>query len=79
VYVFLVNIEAQKKLVHTTLRVNGVDKFELRSDGRSANYDDSAAVSVLQLSSGDQVSVGCKYGTVDSGESIFFGVLLFEM
>ncbi|XP_048732012.2 uncharacterized protein LOC125648967 isoform X2 [Ostrea edulis] len=79
VYVFLYNIEAQSELVRTTLRVNGVDKFELRSDGRSTGYDDTSAVSVLQLSPGDQVSVERKYGTVDGGQSLFFGVLLFEM
>jgi hypothetical protein len=79
VYVFLYNIEAQSERVRTTLRVNAVDKFELVSDGRNTGYDDSSAVSVLQLSSGDKVSVGRKYGTVDSGQSIFFGILLFEM
>ncbi|XP_056015426.1 uncharacterized protein LOC125673044 [Ostrea edulis] len=79
VYVFLYNIEAYNEIVLTTLRVNGVDKFELRSAGRSTEYDDTSAVSVLQLSSGDQVSVGLKHGTVDDDESLFFGVLLFEM
>jgi hypothetical protein len=77
--VFLFNTEADDELVRTTLIVNGIDKFEQRADGRNTGYDDTAAVSVIQLSSGDKVSVGRKYGTVDSGQSIFFGILLFEM
>ncbi|XP_048735534.2 uncharacterized protein LOC125650984 [Ostrea edulis] len=80
VYVFLYNIEAQWNLVRATLNVNGIDIFETRSDGRSYVYDEtSTAVSVLQLSSGDKVYVELKYGTVSGGESMFFGVLLFEL
>ncbi|XP_048732014.1 uncharacterized protein LOC125648968 [Ostrea edulis] len=79
VYVFLYNIEAQSEIVRAALNVNGIDKFETRSDGRNNGYDDSSALSVLQLSSGDKVSVERKYGTVDGGQSMFFGVLLFEV
>jgi hypothetical protein len=48
VYVFLSNVKSDDDLVYTTLRVNGVDKFELRSDGRNTGYDETSAVSVLQ-------------------------------
>lgn len=67
-----------RELVRTTLRVNGIDKFETRSDRRHSGFDDTSAVEVLGLSSNDQVSVGLKYGKVDSRESLFFGVLLTE-
>jgi hypothetical protein len=77
--VFLYNIEAHTQITRATLNVNGIDIFETRSDGRNNGYDDTSAVSVLQLSTGDKVSVARKYGTVDGGESIFFGVLLFEV
>lgn len=79
VYLFLYNIEACNEIVRTTLRVNGIEKFETRSDGRHSFYDDTSAVTVLELSVNDQVSVGVKDGTVDSPESLFFGVLLIEM
>jgi hypothetical protein len=79
VYLFLCNIEAQTHIVRATLNLNGVDIFETRSDGRNNGYDDSSAVSVLQLSTGDKVSVKRKDGEVDGGETVFFGVLLFEM
>uniref|UniRef100_A0A8W8I9T9 C1q domain-containing protein n=1 Tax=Magallana gigas TaxID=29159 RepID=A0A8W8I9T9_MAGGI len=78
IYIFLYNIEANRGLVRTDLRVNGVEKFETRSDGRHSGYDDTSAVAVLELSSNDQVSVGVKYGTVDGGQSLFFGTLLAE-
>lgn len=78
IYIFLYNIEANRGLVRTDLRVNGVENFETRSDGRHSGYDDTSAVAVLELSSNDQVSVGVKYGTVDGGQSLFFGTLLAE-
>lgn len=79
VYLFLYNIEAHNEIVRTTLRVNGIEKFETRSDGRHSDFDDTSAVTVLELSVNDQVSVGVKDGTVDNPESLFFGVLLIEM
>lgn len=78
VYLLLYNIEAYDEIVRATLRVNGVEKFETRSDGRLSNFDDTSAVTVLELSVNDQVSIGVKDGTVDNPESLFFGVLLIE-
>lgn len=78
VYLFLYNIEAYREIVRTTLRVNGVEKLETRSDGRHSTYDDTSAVTVLELSVNDQVSIGVKDGTVDNPGSLFFGVLLIE-
>lgn len=46
--------------------------------GRLSKFDDSSAVTVLELSVNDQVSIGVKDGTVDNPESLFFGVLLIE-
>lgn len=79
VYIFLHNIEADSRIVTTTLRVNGENKVETRSDGRHSGYDDSAVVSVLQLFTGDQVYVAIQTGTADGGQSLFFGVLLYEL
>lgn len=79
VYIFLHNIEADSRIVTTTLRVNGENKAETRSDGRHSGYDDSAVVSVLQLFTGDQVYVAIQTGTADDGQSLFFGVLLYEL
>lgn len=62
----------------TNLRVNGVEKLEIRSDGRFSHFDDASAVTVLELSLNDQISIGVKNGTVDETGSIFFGVLLVE-
>lgn len=78
VYLLLYNIEAYDEIVRATLRVNGVEKFETRSDGRLSNFDDTSAVTVLELSVNDHVSIGVKDGTVDNPESLFFGVLLIE-
>lgn len=78
IYLFLYNIEAYEEIVITTLRLNGVEKFETRSDGRLSKFDDSSAVTVLELSVNDHVSIGVKDGTVDNPESLFFGVLLIE-
>ncbi|XP_061180565.1 uncharacterized protein LOC133189171 isoform X2 [Saccostrea echinata] len=78
-YLFLYNTEGQNKVVRTALRVNGVEILETRTDGRRSDYDDTSAVTVLQLSSNDRVSIGIKSGTVDDGQSLFFGILLFEI
>ncbi|XP_062595463.1 uncharacterized protein LOC134256817 [Saccostrea cucullata] len=78
-YLFLYNTEGDSQLVRTALRVNGVEIFETRADGRHSGYDDTAAVTVLQLSSNDQVSIGVKSGTADSGQTLFFGILLYEI
>lgn len=74
----LYNIEARSEIVITTLRVNGVQKFETRSDGRHSGFDETSAVTVLELSLNDQVSIGVENGRADSPESLFFGVLLIE-
>ncbi|XP_061180568.1 uncharacterized protein LOC133189173 [Saccostrea echinata] len=78
-YLFLYNTEGKSKVVRTALRVNGVEIFETRSDGRHSGYDDTSAATVLRLSSNDHVSVGVKFGTVDGYQSLFFGILLCEM
>lgn len=78
IYLFLYNIEANGEKVITTLRVNGVTKFETRSDGRHSEYDDTSAVTVLELSLNDKVSIGVEIGKVKYPESLFFGVLLIE-
>lgn len=78
VYLLLYNIEARSEIVITTLRVNGVQKFETRSDGRHSGFDETSAVTVLELSLNDQVSIGVENGRADSPESLFFGVLLIE-
>lgn len=78
VYIFLVNIEAHKMTTVTAIKVNGQEKTETRSDGRHESYDDTCAVSVLQLNENDRVSVKLKSGTADEGQTIFFGFLLHE-
>lgn len=78
VYLFLYNIEARREIVRTNLRVDGVKKFETRSDGRHSNFDDTSAVTVLELSVNDEVSIGVENGTASTPESLFFGVLLIE-
>ncbi|XP_062581894.1 uncharacterized protein LOC134243673 isoform X2 [Saccostrea cucullata] len=75
-YLFLYNTEAYSRVTVTALRVNGVEIFETRSDGRRSDYDDTSAVTVLQLSKNDRVSIGVKSGEVDDGQSLFFGILL---
>lgn len=77
IYIFLFQIVAQDELVGTNLRVNGVEKLEIRPDGRYSFFDDASAVTVLELSLNDQVSIGVKNGMVDR-KSLFFGVLLVE-
>lgn len=79
IYLFLYNIEVQGGLVRTALGVNGVDKFETRSDGRHSGYDDTSATAVLELSKNDRVAINVKSGEVDSGQSLFFGILLIEL
>lgn len=78
IYIFLFRLEAKHELVRTNLRVNGVEKLEIRPDGRYSYFDDASAVTVLELSLNDQVSIGIKNGTVDDTGSLFFGVLLVE-
>jgi hypothetical protein len=58
-----------------TLNVNGISILDYRSVGFV--YHDSA-VYVLQLSTGDKVTIERKYGTSED-VSFFFGTLLFEM
>lgn len=80
VYVFLHNIEAAGSVANTALAVNGNVKVETRSDGRHSGYDDTSAVTVLELSSGDQVYVNIQSGgEADDGQTLFFGILLFEL
>lgn len=79
VYVFLHNIEAAGSVVNTALAVNGNVKVETRSDGRHTGYDDTSAVTVLGLASGDQVYVNIQSGEADDGQTLFFGILLFEL
>lgn len=59
--------------------VNGNVKVETRSDGRHTGYDDTSAVTVLELASGDQVYVNIQSGEADDGQTLFFGILLFEL
>lgn len=76
IYIFFFQLEANT-LVRAHLRVNGVEKLEIRPDGRYSYFDDASAVTVLELSLNDQVSIGVKNGTV-ARKSLFFGVLLVE-
>ncbi|XP_062566094.1 uncharacterized protein LOC134228452 isoform X1 [Saccostrea cucullata] len=78
-YLFLSNTEAYKEIVRTVLTVNGVGKFETRADGRRTGYDDSSAVTVLRLSSNDQVNIVIKTGTVNEVQSLFLGIFIFEI
>ncbi|XP_062584971.1 uncharacterized protein LOC134246608 isoform X1 [Saccostrea cucullata] len=78
-YLFLYNTEAYKEIVRTAITVNGVEKFETRSDGRRTEYDDTSAVTLLQLFSNDRVYIEIKNGAVDENQSLYFGILLFEM
>lgn len=78
IYIFFFHIVTKIELVVANLRVNGVEKLDIRSDGRNSYLDDASAVTVLELSLNDQVSIGVKNGTVDETGSFFFGVLLVE-
>lgn len=78
IYIFLFHTVASYELVRINLRVNGVEKLEIRSDGRYTYLNDDSAVTVLELSLNDQVSIGVKNGTVCDEGSVFFGVLLVE-
>ncbi|XP_062584987.1 uncharacterized protein LOC134246625 [Saccostrea cucullata] len=78
-YLFLYNTDAKSEVVRTALTVNGVEIFETRSDGRRTVYDDTSAVAVLHLYSNDSIFIKIKDGTVDGYESLFFGILLFQM
>lgn len=69
-YLFLYNTEGYNEVVLTMLTVNGVEMLETRSDGRHTYYDDTSAVTVLQLTSKDRVSIGVKSGRVDEDGNI---------
>lgn len=74
IYLFLFQMVAITKQVRTNLIVNGVEKLEIRP---YSYPHDASAVTVLELSLNDQVSIGVKNGTVTT-RSLFFGVLLVE-
>lgn len=65
---------AKARQVRNNLIVNGVEKLEIRP---YSYFHDASAVTVLELSLNDQVSIGVKNGTV-ARTSLFFGVLLVE-
>lgn len=49
IYIFFYNIEVNWGLVWIDLRVNGVEKFEMRFDGCYFGYDDIFVLVVLEL------------------------------